>query len=83
MTITDNNAIVFDPVAGGVIIPAFSVISSVLTTGPVNYQIQTGNGTFSGTVNGPAGVPEPTTIFLVGAGMVALCLRAIKAEGGL
>jgi hypothetical protein len=76
VSITDNNAIVFDPVAGGVTIPAFSVTSWVLTNGPVHYQIETANeGTFSGAVQGPVGVPEPVTIFLVGAGLVALGLR--------
>jgi hypothetical protein len=75
VSITDNNAIVFDPVARGVTIPAFSVTSSVLTTSPVHYQIETANGTFSGAVQGPVAIPEPTMIFLVGAGLFALGLR--------
>lgn len=75
VTITDDNAIVFDPVPGGVTIPAFSVSSSVITTGPVRYQIQTANdGTLSGAVLGPVSVPEPTTLLLVGASMFGLAL---------
>jgi len=76
VSVTDNNAIVFDPVAGGVTIPAFSVTSSVLTKVPVHYQIETANeGISSGAVEGPVGVPEPPMIFPVVVGLVALGLR--------
>jgi hypothetical protein len=66
---------VFDPVATGVTIGDLRVLSAVLTTGPVNYQIQTGNeGTLSGTVPGPAAVPEPHARSLAAGGILALLI---------
>lgn len=41
------------------------------TTGMINWSIQTAAGTFSGTVLGPvAPIPEPSTLLLVGTGLV-------------
>ena len=64
--------------------PTFTITSTVLTTGSVNYQIQT-NGTigsmtptnFNGMVTGPVGVastPEPATIGMFAIGLALLCM---------
>ena len=71
VAITDTNPIVFDPVPSGVTIPALAVISSITSAGPVNYQIQTANGTLSGGVLGPVAVPEPAPLW---SGALALAI---------
>lgn len=81
VTITNINTIVFDPVAGGVTIPAFCITSSVQTTGLVGYQIQTENeGTLSGTTQGPRAVPEPGGLIgaVIGVTFLLSVLRCLR-----
>ena len=73
-TMVDTTPIVLDPVSFTHTIAALRVTSSDETAGPVDYEIQTGNGTIlSGVVAGPvASVPEPRTLALCVGGFIAL-----------
>jgi hypothetical protein len=80
-TISSRPCPVFDPTPTGVIIEALRVFSSVLTTAPVSYEIETGNeGTLSGTVAGPAIVPEPAVGLLTISGLIVFLARGLKAS---
>lgn len=49
----------------------FEIDSPFSAVGTINWSIQTAAGTFSGTVLGPvAPIPEPSTLLLVGTGLV-------------
>jgi hypothetical protein len=61
---TDTTGIVYDPLPSSHTIGTLTVDSSVLTPGPVSFQIQNGSGTSSGTVSGPVAVPEPAELGL-------------------
>ncbi len=71
---------VFDPVPGGVLIPALRVSSSVTTVGRVHYQLETASeGTISGEVPGPAVVPEGGGAILAAIGLFLLAVFAKAA----
>lgn len=49
------------------------VVDSLVPLGTVHYGIQTTDiGNFSGTVGGPSTVPEPTSLLLLGSGVLGL-----------
>jgi hypothetical protein len=75
MIFSSTQCPVFDPVLTGVTIPALRIFSTVLTSAPVSYEIQTGSeGTLFGTVMGPLVVPEPGTGGLTAAIMALFVL---------
>jgi hypothetical protein len=57
------------------------VDSSVLTTGAVDYSMETSSGTFSGTVDGPVAtaVPEASTWAMMLVGFAGLGLAGCRA----
>jgi hypothetical protein len=60
--------------------PNIVITSSVLTTGLVNYSMQTGLGTITGQVVGPvaAPAPEPATYALSGCGLALVGLVKLR-----
>ena len=76
VTIVDTTPFVLDPLPVSHSVAALRVLSSVSTTGPVTYQVQTGNeGVLSGTVPGPVtAAPEPAGLPAVAAALAALLI---------
>jgi hypothetical protein len=74
--LVDTTPFVLDPLPVSHSVAALRVLSSVSTTGPVTYQVQTGNeGVLSGTVPGPVtAAPEPAGLPAVAAALAALLI---------
>lgn len=71
-TMVATSSIVLDPIGVSQTLNAVIVDSTVLTSGSINYQIQTGATEVTGTVMGPVvSMPEPQSLALIADGMLA------------